>query len=262
MGSQVAEAPRKLRMLCLHGLRTSGAILKFQLSKWPKEVHDLVDFVCIDAPFPAKGKSDVEGIFDPPYFEWVHFNDEHTEYTNFEEMLKYIEDRCIENGPIDGILGFSQGGIIASALPGLQAQGLCLTKIPKIKFVIIIAGGKLRSESWKAKAYEHPLAIPNLHFLGEKDFMRPYGMQLLKSCIDPVIIHHSKNHIVPRVVPDILPTVLKFLENVNKIVFKSEEIVEAKTEETMKAEAVVEAKVEKEAAVEAKPAKEAIAIKA
>ena len=26
--------------------------------------------VFLDAPFPATGKSDVEGYFDPPYFEW------------------------------------------------------------------------------------------------------------------------------------------------------------------------------------------------
>jgi len=31
-----------------------------------------------------------------------------TEYTNFEEGLAYIEDYMVNNGPFQGIMGFSQ----------------------------------------------------------------------------------------------------------------------------------------------------------
>ncbi|XWS25339.1 hypothetical protein CRYUN_Cryun27aG0060700 [Craigia yunnanensis] len=74
MGSG-AEIVRKPRFLCLHGFRTSGAILKKQIeTKWPQSVLEKIDLVYLDAPFPAQGKSDVEGIFDPPYYEWFQFN--------------------------------------------------------------------------------------------------------------------------------------------------------------------------------------------
>lgn len=133
-----AGAPRKPRFLCLHGFRTSGEILTTQINKWPESVLRRIDLVYPDGPFPAEGKSDVEGIFDPPYYEWFQFNkvdtpiclafgtaprrqtlgdlstnrfplvQEFTEYTNFDECLEYIEDCIVKHGPIDGLLGFSQ----------------------------------------------------------------------------------------------------------------------------------------------------------
>lgn len=48
--------------------------MKIQLHKWPQSVIDRLDLVFLDAPFPCQGKSDVEGIFDPPYYEWFQFN--------------------------------------------------------------------------------------------------------------------------------------------------------------------------------------------
>lgn len=77
MGSEGAEIKglRKLRLLCLHGFRTSGEIIKKQVTgKWPESVLEKLDLVFVDAPFPCQGKSDVEGIFDPPYYEWFQFN--------------------------------------------------------------------------------------------------------------------------------------------------------------------------------------------
>lgn len=73
MGSE-GEYVRKPRFLCLHGFRTSGEILKKQLGKWPDSVLQKIDLVFPDAPLPCQGKSDVEGIFDPPYYEWFQFN--------------------------------------------------------------------------------------------------------------------------------------------------------------------------------------------
>ena len=45
-------------------------------------------------------------------------------------------------------------------------QGLALTKVPKIKFLIIIGGAKLKAKSWADKAYASPIECPSLHFLG------------------------------------------------------------------------------------------------
>lgn len=65
---------KKPRFLCLHGFRTSGAIMKEQIiSKWPESVTSRLDMFFADAPFPCAGKSDVDGIFPPPYYEWFQF---------------------------------------------------------------------------------------------------------------------------------------------------------------------------------------------
>jgi hypothetical protein len=78
LGGEEAPAPpgsRRPRFLCLHGFRTSAEIMRKQvLGKWPADVTARLDLVFADAPFPAEGKSDVEGIFDPPYYEWFQFD--------------------------------------------------------------------------------------------------------------------------------------------------------------------------------------------
>ncbi|PNX84151.1 dihydrofolate reductase-like protein, partial [Trifolium pratense] len=66
----------------------------------------LVEFP--NGKFPAGGKSDIESIFPPPYFEWFQFDKDFTEYTNLDECISYLTEYIIANGPFDGFLGFSQ----------------------------------------------------------------------------------------------------------------------------------------------------------
>ncbi|KAG5543891.1 hypothetical protein RHGRI_016599 [Rhododendron griersonianum] len=214
MGKQEEQNQQKIerkkpRFLCLHGFRTNGQIMKTQIEKWPPSVLEKLDLVFVDAPFPANGKSDVEGIFDPPYYEWFQFNKEFTEYTNFDECLAYIEDYM--------------GAILSAALPGLQAEGVALTKVPKINFLVIIGGAKLKEPSLAGKAYSCLIHCPSLHFLGETDFLKPYGTELLESFVDPVVIHHPKGHTVPRLDDKGLPTMLNFVEGIQKAVTRNEE---------------------------------------
>ncbi|KAJ4952321.1 hypothetical protein NE237_029153 [Protea cynaroides] len=216
MEKQEQFEQRKPRFLCLHGFRTSGEIMKKQIHKWPESVLNKMDLVFVDASFPAEGKSDVEGIFDPPYFEWFQFNKEFSEYRNFDECLAYIEDCMIKHGPIDGFVGFSQGAILSAALPGLQAKGIALKKVPKIKFLIIIGGAKFKSSSVAEMAYSSPIDCVSLHFLGETDFLKPHGIKLLESFVNPVTIHHPKGHTVPRLDEKSLELMLSFLDRIQK----------------------------------------------
>ncbi|KAM7520823.1 hypothetical protein LguiB_019785 [Lonicera macranthoides] len=222
MGSE-GQIQRKPRFLCLHGFRTSGEIMKTQIGKWPKSLLDKMDLVYVDAPFPCQGKSDVEGIFDPPYYEWFQFNKEFTVYTNFDECLEYIEECMIKHGPIDGLVGFSQGAILSAALPGFQAKGMALTKVLKIKFLIIIGGAKLKNPLLAEKAFDSPIQCPSLHFLGETDFLKIHGIELIKSFVEPVVIHHPKGHTVPRLDEKSLETMFSFLERIQKVVAREEE---------------------------------------
>ncbi|XP_062113544.1 uncharacterized protein LOC133824617 [Humulus lupulus] len=228
MGSEGGEIQQRIikpRFLCLHGFRTNGKIMKTQIGKWPQSVLDKLDLTFLDAPFPALGKSDVEGIFDPPYYEWFQFNKEFNEYTNFEECLKFIEDFMVENGPFDGLLGFSQGAILSAGLPGLQAKGLALTKVPKLKALIIIGGAKFKSTEVAENAYASPIDCLSLHFLGEQDFLKPYGLELLENCLDPLVIHHPKGHTVPRLDDKGLETMESYLERIQEMLSKKDEIV-------------------------------------
>ncbi|KAI3851156.1 hypothetical protein MKX03_021514 [Papaver bracteatum] len=221
MGNQkrIEKQERKPRVLCLHGFRTSGEILKKQLvTKWPQSVVNKLDLVFVDAPFPCEGESEVEGIYDPPYYEWFQYEKDST-YRNFEECLEFIQDITLKQGPFDGLLGFSQGAILSATLPGLRSKGLALSKVPEIKFLIIIGGAISRSPAIVAKAYSlsSPVQCPTLHFLGKRDYLRPYGEKLLELCVDPVVIHHPSGHTIPRFNEKGLETMFQFLEKVHQL---------------------------------------------
>ncbi|CAI9109040.1 OLC1v1008777C1 [Oldenlandia corymbosa var. corymbosa] len=141
MGKRLQKKPR---ILCLHGYGGSGQILEKMLKKWPEFVLTKMDLVYIDAPIVAD-KSSLIGRFDPPYFEWYKAFDHDLDQVNksFDEAISDIEEQMIKLGPFDGVLGVSQGGGITGTLPGMQKQGVALTKVPKIKCVIIISGAKL-----------------------------------------------------------------------------------------------------------------------
>ncbi|KAF6163885.1 hypothetical protein GIB67_024740 [Kingdonia uniflora] len=109
MGEEVGENKnKKMKILCLHGFRTSGSFLQKQINKWHPSIFANFDLVFPNGKFLAGGKSDIESIFPPPYYEWFQFEKEFTEYTNLEECLDYLCEYITTNGPFDGLLGFSQ----------------------------------------------------------------------------------------------------------------------------------------------------------
>ncbi|KAK6237935.1 hypothetical protein QUC31_003404 [Theobroma cacao] len=227
MGSQVQRKPR---ILCLHGFRTSAEILKKLVLRWPATVLEKLDLVFLDGPYPAQGKSAVEGFFDPPYYEWFQANQDYTEYTNFEECLAFIEDYMIKNGPFDGLMGFSQGAVLSAALPGMQRDGVALTKVPKIKFLILISGAKFGGSKFghhklTSTAFSSPLECPSLHIIGEMDTTntKPESTALLESFVDPFVINHPKGHTVPKLDEKSTEVMLRFIERIQKTMPTDEE---------------------------------------
>ncbi|XP_054824148.1 uncharacterized protein LOC129322110 isoform X1 [Prosopis cineraria] len=216
----------KPRVLCLHGFRTSANILHKLIGRLPDTVLQKLDLVFLDGPFPARGKSDVESIYDPPYFEWFQSNGDFTDFMNFEECLAYIEDYMVKNGPFDGLLGFSQGATLSAALPGMQSQGVALRKVDKIKFLILISGAKFGGKKFgtpklASNAFSKPINIPSLHFIGEEDFLKEEGIALLDAFVDPLVVHHPKGHTVPRLDDKGLETMLAFIDKIQSNAIKS-----------------------------------------
>lgn len=69
------------------------------------------------------------GLFLFHFFKIQEF----TEYKNLDVCYEFIQDLVIKHGPIDGLLGFSQGGILSASLPGLQAKVDSSTKLCSIR---------------------------------------------------------------------------------------------------------------------------------
>ncbi|XP_058079440.1 dihydrofolate reductase-like [Magnolia sinica] len=187
-----------MKVLCLHGFRTSGSFLQKQISKWDPSIFADFHMVFPDGLFPAGGKSDIEGIFPPPYFEWFQFNQEFTEYTNLDECISYLCDYITSNGPFDGLLGFSQGATLSALLLGYQAQGKLLKDHPPFKLFVSISGSKFRDPSICDVAYKDPIKVRSVHFIGAKDWLRLPSEELATAFDSPLIIRHPQGHTVPR----------------------------------------------------------------
>ncbi|KAF9622618.1 hypothetical protein IFM89_032517 [Coptis chinensis] len=209
---------KKMKILCLHGFRASGSFSQKQISKWGSLRHGWYCYgthrlclgqpsnnlciykeVFLDGIFPAGGKSDIEGIFPPPYFEWFQFNGkEFTQYTNLDECVSYLCEYIVTKGPFDGLLGFCQGAVLAALLLGYQAQGKVLKDHPPFKLFISVSGIKFRDPSICDIAYKDPIRVRSVHFIGAKDWLKVPSEELAAAFKDPLIINHPQGHSVPR----------------------------------------------------------------
>ncbi|CAH0366276.1 unnamed protein product [Pelagomonas calceolata] len=125
---------KRLRVLCLHSFRTNAKILETQLMLrgWLKRLRDSVEFVYLDAPYACstdealRQDAAVREYFPTetygPYREWWNAS-ANGEYARLEATLKHVDDFIVNNGPFDGLLGFSQGAALACSLANLAATG-------------------------------------------------------------------------------------------------------------------------------------------
>ncbi|XP_017238121.1 uncharacterized protein LOC108211120 isoform X2 [Daucus carota subsp. sativus] len=203
---------KKSKILCLHGGVDSSARLEEQLQKWPSDVLERMDLVFIDAPFRVDNE-------DFPAFTWFDGQDETTLNSTFNESIAYIEETMVKLGPFDGVLGMSMGACIAAALPGMQAQGVALTKVDDLKFVVVISGGQLGSSGLAApklaeNAFSSLIQIPSLHCFGENDLAKLSAIELLASFLHPFVIFHSGGHEVPELDEKGLKVMNSFLDKI------------------------------------------------
>ncbi|KAI8110810.1 hypothetical protein M9434_004384 [Picochlorum sp. BPE23] len=125
------------------------------------------EIVFIDAPNVASGPipNDVVAAFpNTSYYEWWNATqreeDGQWDYVNADRSLEYIERVWNEHHGFDGIVGFSQGAAMAALLAGLQHSGQALTGFSKLKFIICIAGIRVRDPRFSAY-YDHLAHIPS-----------------------------------------------------------------------------------------------------
>ncbi|XP_035831453.1 esterase AGAP003155 isoform X2 [Helianthus annuus] len=186
----------------------------------------------------AKSKDIVEteskGIPKKPRFLCLHGHGSNA--TLLEDHFKNWPDFVLEkmdfvfiNGPFpvdDGLFEWftsDEGAVVAGVLPGMQAQGVCLTKVGKIEHVIIISGAKLGGRMFPMPklaetAFSSPINIPSLHIFGETDIARLNALELVEAYVDPLVIFHRGGHEVPKLDEDGLKIMFTFLKEINAIV--------------------------------------------
>ncbi|XVE63140.1 hypothetical protein DITRI_Ditri06bG0176200 [Diplodiscus trichospermus] len=225
---------RKLRILCLHGFRQNASSFKGRSASLAKKLKSIAELVFVDAPHelpfvyqscmePQISRASSSGQHAPPpencrrKYAWLVAPDfggkseadwkiadqpfDPLQYQGqtdgFDVSLAYLKKVFSEQGPFDGILGFSQGAAMAALL---CAQGDRLKDGTDFRFVILCSGFALPFADFEGRS----INLPSLHIFGSdpgKDRQitshtsRDLASRFEGGC--SVIIEHEFGHIIP-----------------------------------------------------------------
>ncbi|KAF9887701.1 hypothetical protein FE257_009654 [Aspergillus nanangensis] len=127
-----------IKILCLHGQGTSGAIFKSQTSSIRSRLTDLnITYDFLDGPFPCAPAPGVDLFYPPPYQRYL----EDSTLSSAEKALTWLHNYLAQNGPYDAILTFSQGCAVGAAALLVHQQSLQPQQPPLFKAAIFICGG-------------------------------------------------------------------------------------------------------------------------
>ncbi|HET7543040.1 MAG TPA: hypothetical protein VFK05_24370 [Polyangiaceae bacterium] len=157
-------------LIALHGYTMNGARLRALGEELFRVLEQHVTLVFPDAPhvcspaaaqaaFLAWGLAPTE----PPHLRWWRAKDDGRVYEGWKEACECVRGLIPEQAPV-GILGFSQGAMLAASLAALSARG----RFPTLRCAVLIAGGVPRAEDLSA-LFTEPIAVPSLHVWGERD---------------------------------------------------------------------------------------------
>ncbi|XP_068457179.1 esterase OVCA2 [Clinocottus analis] len=197
-----------LRVLCIHGYRQNGSSFREKTGALRKLLKKHVELVYLSAPHsvpPASSEALESSGGDEDSRGWwfsdvqaLSFSAQQQceESLGLDDSVTAVREAVKNQGPFDGILGFSQGAAFVAMLCCLQEQKL--EPEFNFRFSILVAGFRSACEEHK-KFYNPPLQIPSLHVFGLEDRVIPDNMsrELLPSFHDPQVLTHPGGHFIP-----------------------------------------------------------------
>ncbi|KAG8363929.1 hypothetical protein BUALT_Bualt19G0073500 [Buddleja alternifolia] len=227
----VIKSMRKLRILCLHGFRQNASSFKGRAASLSKKLKNIAEFVFINAPHElpfiyqplADQNPSCKSTQSPPLnqchkkFAWLvspDYDGNHdTEWKmakipfdslqyqhqteGFEKSIEYLKILFSQEGPFDGILGFSQGAAMAALIGAHKGK---LKGEVDFRFVILCSGFAVNM----AEYAEGSINCPSLHIFGDKEGKdRQIDCEASKRLASlfengsSVIIEHDLGHIIP-----------------------------------------------------------------
>jgi len=214
--------PRRVRALCLHGWRTSGDILSFQMGAMQGNTQ--LDCTFVTAPHAATGPPDagIATFYPEPdfaYFEWF-LREEYGEaeegtgkraerIKGMEESMEMLIKLLRDASPrYDCILGFSQGAGMATRLAHWQQQQQPST--PLLFDFVVLVGGVPPLER-EAEIGAGGISMPSLHIQGKADSLLPLSERLAALYSVRTVLVHEEGHNVPSMRTGLYPQIDAFL---------------------------------------------------
>jgi len=212
----------KSKVLCLHGVHTSGEVF----TSIPSAAKSLIDLIgtqifrvqlgqlvtrleeeqnlelhFIDGLIESDGEEDIRGVFPGPYYMWSSVSSD-SKLANFQsgkQALDFVQDVILEDGPFDGIIGFSEGAALAYALLLRYASEHPLEPPSTIcKWVALFSCVGIDLEQHRLDK-ESLLSIPSLHVLDQSDTrLGTGGTNVACEPGTAQWIWHNRGHAIPR----------------------------------------------------------------
>ena len=178
----------KPHILCLHGRYQSGSIFRNKIAGARRKLEREYELHFLDGPILLNEEEE-------KVYGWWN-RDENGKHTLIHEAFDYVIEQT-KTEQYDAIIGFSQGGTLATALalsgvvPNIRA--ICTAGAPCTHEVLDIAN-KLSDNSKK-----NGLDIPKLHLAGETDSM--VSVESTKELVEKggngQLIIHDQGHLFP-----------------------------------------------------------------
>jgi len=189
-----------MKLLILHGFTQNGAVLRRHLAPLLGQLPAQLTCAFPDAPHAcseaglARLQSMLGGLQTAPHLSWWNATDDGRLYRGWETSLSLLRASVAE-GESFGVLGFSQGAIVAAALSALAVRG----EFAMPQFVALVAGRTPRADALKP-LFDSVLSVPSLHVWGERDVMAREEAPKLVDKFDPAtreVVCWDGPHVLP-----------------------------------------------------------------
>lgn len=209
---------RVTRVLCLHGWRMNGELLRVMLADiealWPG-----AQFHCPDAPWSASGRAlpKMRALCpEGPFWEWWDAQpldssskrkvpsldpkedlDSPVHYVGWRKSVEEVEAIVRTQGPFELLIGYSQGGTLATVLTDRAEREI---GVAPWRGVVLLNSGSPPREPLLSRQPFPPLRTPSIHISGgARDFtlasqerMRTHWQQATRTDL-----FHSQGHWPP-----------------------------------------------------------------
>jgi glutathione S-transferase/predicted esterase len=195
--------PRQLKVLCLHGYRQTSTSFYEKLGAFRKMVGKKCQMTLVNAPHvvpadpeDAAAQEQRGWWFSQPH-GYFKSNDVSACDKGFEESLAIIKKTIEEDGPFDGLMGFSQGAALAVLIGLLQSRGEA--SFSCFKFAMIFAPFKSACSRHDYIYEGTKIDIPTMVVIGEGDQVieASRSESLLAYFSRPEVVRHPGGHFVP-----------------------------------------------------------------
>ncbi|KAJ1882845.1 hypothetical protein H4R99_003344 [Coemansia sp. RSA 1722] len=203
----------KPKILCLHGFAESADVFKIRSRRIRELVEDHAELVYLNGPIDigslrfATQDENLQPANDFTNLGWWWWKQtgKNTELRGIGKTMDLLATVLEEQGPFDGIMGFSQGASLAILLAQiLHTKNEALqfpreVNHPPIKFLVLAGAFEVEPKEYHG-IYENKLDTPSLHMMGEYDTVIDIERSRKMAAVfkSPVCFEFRGGHFIPQ----------------------------------------------------------------